>query len=97
MKRLFLLIVALLLLAFGITFAMHNTEPAQLNYYFGSIQAPIALIVVLALAAGAILGVLASVFMLMAQRHRLGRLQRKLEMCEQEIRNLRQIPLQDKH
>lgn len=97
MKRLFLLILFFILFALGISFAVHNAEPAQLNYYFGTMNAPLSLIVVCALAVGALLGVVTSVVLVFGQRRKVSRLQRKLTMCEQELRNLRQIPLRDKH
>lgn len=97
MKRLLLLILFLVLFALGISFAVHNAEPVQLNYYFGRIVAPLSLVVVMALAAGALLGVITSVVLVFGQRRKVARLQRKLSMCEQELRNLRQIPLRDKH
>lgn len=97
MKRLLLLIISFLLLVVGVSFAVHNAAPAQLSYYFGTISAPLSLIVVVALFAGAVLGVMTSMMMVLAQRRKVSRLRRKLEVCEQEIRNLRQIPVRDKH
>lgn len=97
MKRLLLLIVSLLLLAIGVSFAVHNAEPVQLSYYFGTVSGPISLIVVVALFAGAVLGVVTSLVIVLAQRRKVSQLRRKLEVCEQEIRNLRQIPVRDKH
>lgn len=97
MKRLLLLILFFILFALGISFAVHNAEPVQLNYYFGATVAPLSLIVVIALAAGALLGVITSVVLVFGQRRKVARLQRKLAMCEQELRNLRHIPLRDNH
>lgn len=97
MKRLLLLILFFVLFALGISFAVHNAEPVQINYYFGSKVAPLSLVIVIALAAGAVLGVITSVVMVFGQRRKVSRLQRKLSMCEQELRNLRQIPVRDKH
>lgn len=97
MKRLLLLIITLILVALGISFTVHNAEPVQLNYYFGTISGPLSLVVVLALAGGAVLGVGTSLILLLAQRRKMAGLRRKLTMCEQEIRNLRHMPLRDKH
>ena len=97
MKRLLLLLLSLCLVAIGISFAVHNAEPVQFNYYFGTVTGPLALFAALALALGAVLGVLTSLFMVLAQRRKVSKLRRKLELCEQEIRNLRQMPLHDKH
>jgi len=97
MKRLLLLILFLLLLALGISFAVHNAELVTLNYYFGAISGPLSLIVIIALAAGAVLGVSTSLLLVFSQRRKVARLQRKLNTCEQEIRNLRHLPLRDQH
>lgn len=97
MKRLLLLILFLLLLALGISFAVHNADPVTLNYYFGSITGPLSMIVVISLAVGAVLGVGTSLLLVFSQRRKVARLQRKLNTCEQEIRNLRHLPLRDKH
>lgn len=95
MKRLFFLVLALLLLVLGITFAVQNAVSVTLNYYFGSLTAPLSLIVVLAIAAGASLGVVTSMLLVFGQRRKVARLQRKLQMCEQEVRNLRHLPMRD--
>lgn len=97
MKRLLLLILFLLLLALGISFAVHNADPVTLNYYFGSITGPLSMMVVVSLAVGAVLGVGTSLLLVFSQRRKVARLQRKLNTCEQEIRNLRHLPLRDKH
>lgn len=97
MKRLLFLIISFLLLAIGVAFAVHNAEPVVLNYYFGTISGPLSLVVVLALFAGALLGVATSLIMALGQRRKVSQLRHKLEICEQEIRNLRQIPVRDKH
>lgn len=97
MKRLFFLIVFLLLLVFGASFAVHNSDTVQLNYYFGSVTGPLSLVVVLAMSIGALLGVVTSLIMVLGQRRQVSRLRRKLEVCEKEIRNLRQLPMSDRH
>lgn len=97
MKRLLLLILFLLLVALGISFAVHNSEPVTLHYYFGAISGPLSLVVVIALAVGAIFGVTTSLLLVFSQRRKVSRLQRKLDTCEQEIRNLRHLPLRDNH
>lgn len=97
MKRLLLLILFLLLLALGISFAVHNADPITLNYYFGSVTGPLSMVVVISLAVGAVLGVGTSLLLVFSQRRKVARLQRKLNTCEQEIRNLRHLPLRDNH
>ena len=95
MKRLIALILFIAVAALGLSFAVLNSAPVQFNYYFGSLEAPLSLIVVLAIACGAILGFIASLGVALTQRREVARYKRKANLAEQEIRNLRQIPIKD--
>jgi len=97
MKRITLFILLLILAVLGIGFAVLNAEPVPFNYYLGSTEAALSLIVVLALALGALLGVIACLGLIVRQKRHNIRLRRKAALCEQELQNLRQIPIQDKH
>jgi lipopolysaccharide assembly protein A len=68
-----------LLFVFILLFAMKNTDPVMLKFYFGqSWQAPLALLLFLALVFGAVLGLLAGLERLFAQRREIVRLQQEL-------------------
>ncbi|NOX75185.1 MAG: DUF1049 domain-containing protein [Gammaproteobacteria bacterium] len=95
MKRIFLFVVLFLVALLGLSFALMNADPVGLSYYFGSIQAPLSLVVVLALALGAGLGVLASLGMLVNQKRELARLRRSEKMAATEVKNLRSLTLKD--
>jgi len=95
MKRLFAFLVSLIVIVFGLSFAVLNAQPVRLNYYFASAEAPLSLIVVLAVAAGAILGVFSSLAMVLGSRREVHRLQRKVHLTERELKNLREIPIRD--
>ena len=97
MKRLVLIVLFILLIALGMSFATLNAHPVRLNYYAGVTEAPLALITVLAVAAGALVGIFASLVIILSQRRENSRLRRRIALCEQEIRNLRHIPITDKH
>jgi len=96
MKRILLFAVLLLVAILGLSFALMNAEPVALSYYFGKIQAPLSLVVVLALALGAGLGVLASLGLVVAQKRELARLRKAEKMATREVENLRSLPLKDK-
>jgi len=96
MGRLLATIVALFFIAAGLSFASLNSEPVELKYYLGATQAPLALVIVLTLAVGAVLGVLASLGIILNQKRRIGKLQRTVSVHEKEIRNLREIPIKDR-
>ncbi len=97
MKRLLFLIIILLLVLFGLSFASLNPEPVALRYYFGSLELPLSLLLSLVLAFGALLGMLVSLSLWLREKRRCAHLQRRVRLNEKEIRNLREIPIKDSH
>jgi putative membrane protein len=97
MMRLFTNILLLMVALLGLVFALLNAAPVTLDYYFSSLQAPLSLVVVLAVVAGALLGVLAMTGMVLRQRRELSRLRKSIKLAEKEIFNLRSLPLKDTH
>mgnify|MGYP001816862726 FL=1 len=97
MVRIVYLIIFLILVIFGIVFAVLNAEPVELNYYFGSKEVALSLILVLAMIVGAILGVIASASMIISNRREVVKLRKSVELAEKEVANLRAIPIRDNH
>ena len=97
MKRIITFVLLLLVSLLGLTFALMNAEPVQLNYYFGSIEAPLSLVIVIAIIVGAALGVLASTGIVFGQKRELAKLRKSKKLAEQEVSNLRSLPLKDSH
>ena len=97
MVRILYLFIFLVLVIFGIVFAVLNAEPVKLNYYFGSKEVALSLILVLAMIAGAILGVIASASMIISNRRVVMKLRKSVELAEKEVTNLRAIPIRDNH
>ncbi len=97
MVRIIYLFIFLVLVIFGIVFAVLNAEPVTLNYYFGSKQVALSLILVLAMIVGAILGVIASASMIISNRREVLKLRKSVELAEKEVTNLRAIPIRDNH
>ncbi len=97
MLRIFYLLLFLLLVVIGIAFAVLNAEAVEFNYYFSSRQVPLSLILVLAMFSGAVLGVLASMGLIIRLKREALQLRRNAELAEKEIANLRAIPIKDKH
>ena len=97
MLRLVYISLALLVIIFGIVFAVLNAENIQLNYYLGSIELPLSLVLVLAMILGAILGILASLSFIIGSRRSASKLKRSVEVAEKEIVNLRNIPIKNDH
>ena len=95
MKKIILFIVIFILLFVGVSFAVLNADEVQLNYYFGQMQAPLSLIIVMSLACGAALGMLASLSMIIRLKHEQGKLTKSVKLAEKEVENLRSLPLKD--
>ncbi len=97
MKRIIFLVVFLFVSVIGLSFALLNVEMVKLNYYFGTITAPLSIVVAVSLAVGALLGVLASMGMALGLKRETIRLRHNLKIAEKELENLRSLPLKDKH
>lgn len=97
MKRIITFVLLLLVALLGLTFALMNAETVQLNYYFGNVQAPLSLVIVIAIIIGAALGVLASTGVVFGQKRELAKLRKSKKIAEQEVSNLRSLPLKDTH
>lgn len=97
MVRLAYIILSFVLLIIGILFAVFNAEPVSLNYYFGIQQLPLSLAIITALILGAILGFIATTGFILKLKRENARLKKMAELADREIKNLRSIPIKDKH
>ncbi len=95
MARIVTLVIFLLMLIAGLFFGLLNADPVSINYYWGQGAIPLSLLMAMMLIFGALLGVLASLGMVIRLRHQLGRQKRQLRDREKELSNLRAIPLKN--
>jgi putative membrane protein len=96
-KRLFALLIGLIVVAFGLSFAMLNPAPIALDFYLGRLSLPVSLWLVLALALGAVIGMLAAAGILMRQRWQIKRLRREASRHREELSELRKLPIRNAH
>ena len=69
MKRAFYIVVGVIVILFGVTFAFHNKQNVDVNYYFGlSWNGPLALALLAAMVIGVAIGFLSSVRALLRDR-----------------------------
>ena len=87
----FLLSVLILTL----TFTTINVHDVQVNYYVGSQQVPLALILGATLISGALLGALVMMLPIMRLKLKSSKLRRKIRTNEKEISILRTLPLKN--
>jgi putative membrane protein len=95
MIRFLYIVFLILVIAFGVTFAVENAEHVQFNYYTGTIEIRLALLLAYAILLGAILGVVASWFIVIRLKRELRGLKRSEAVAKQELRNLRAVPIKD--
>jgi len=90
--KVLLLLLVLVVAAF---FASLNPGEVMLHYYFGSIELPLAILLVATLGVGLLLGLFVGFGLFLRAKRDQVRLQRKARLAEQEVNNLRAIPLKD--
>ena len=95
MVRLLGLFLLIVLAVFGLSFAALNADPVSLNYYFGYRDIPLSMVVVLSLAAGAAVGVLVSIGMILRLKQQLGGLRRRLYAAEKRADQLHILPAKE--
>ena len=96
MYRLLKVCFVIVIIFFGLIFHLKNDQLVELNYYVNTVPVSFSLVIVLTLCVGAILGVLASLPVLLKLKHENAKLVRQVKMTEKEINNLRVIPVRDK-
>lgn len=95
-KTLVAAVVGLLILAVGILFTVHNTEPVSIDLVFFTLpEATLSLWLILAFVAGGFCGVVLSSLTIIALKTRLSRAQRKVTSSREEIDRLRAMALKE--
>ncbi len=97
MKRIIAFSILVIFAALGLGFTVLNADPVLVRYYFGSMSLPLALLVIASFIVGALAGVAASVGYALQHRREVGQLRRRVDVAEREVRNLRAIPIKDRH
>lgn len=96
MKRVFYLIVIVITLLFGATFAFQNRQEIELSYYFGlHWRGSLSLALLAALTLGVVVGYLAALRMVLRMQRQLVHARKEVRQIEQEVMNLRALPIKD--
>lgn len=88
-------VIALALVLVTVAFSILNSEMVHINYYFGIMALPLSVTLVLTLAIGGLVGILASLFLIIRVKFENRSLKKKVKLAEEEIINLRSLPLKD--
>ncbi len=96
MKRLLYFLLGIIVMFLGLSFAFKNAQVVALNYYFGlQWESPLSLMLLATLAVGVVLGFVASLGMVLRMQRQLVRARREIREIEQEVMNLRALPIKD--
>ncbi len=94
--RIFTYLFIIIIVLAGLTFACLNAQPVAINYYVGVAHPPLALLLALALGFGCLLGLSIGLIAYLRLHFSNRRLRSRLQATEQELNNLRTMPLQDR-
>jgi lipopolysaccharide assembly protein A len=95
MSRIAKLILVFIILMIGLTFHLKNNQLIKLNYYVDVIDIPLSWLVVIVLIIGSILGLLASLPIIVKLKRDKMILKKQIKNSEKEINNLRVMPIKD--
>jgi uncharacterized integral membrane protein len=96
MKLFLYLILFTVVVAFALTFSLKNPQVVTLYYYPDlSVTAPLVIVLLVTLLLGAVIGLLVSWGRLLKKQRELGRARREVKKLDQEVQNLRSLPLKE--
>lgn len=95
MSRVISLVLIALCVLLGLAFAVVNAKPVELNYFIATREVPLAMVLVLSIVLGALMGFVFSLGMVIRLKRETYRLRRQLQVAGQEVVNLRTIPIKD--
>ncbi len=96
MKRFLYGCLILAVLLIGVTFTAKNTQLAEFNYYLGvHWTTPLSFMLLTTFTVGIVFGLLACLAMLARMQRQLLRERRENRQLEQEVNNLRALPIRD--
>jgi putative membrane protein len=96
MKRILYVTAALAAVFFGTTFAIRNNQVVQVSYYFGfEWSGPLSIALLVTFILGVLLGYAASLRTTVRMQRQLVHARKEIRSVEQEVRNLRALPIKD--
>jgi len=95
MRRILTISLFITVFIIGAAFSAINTLPVNINYYLGSISAPLSVVIVISIVTGILIGAAIIYSASLRVRYENRRLNKKLNIVEQEIDSLRILPIKD--
>lgn len=97
MKRAIFSIILFLLVMIGVLFARLNAGAVVFDFYFSQVNISLALLLYVALAIGVMLGLTISLHLALRAKREASKLRKRLALSEQEVKNLREIPIKGQY
>jgi uncharacterized membrane protein YciS (DUF1049 family) len=97
MKRALFVIFLLVIALSASILTQLNLEQVEFHYYFGDVATSLSVLLLLTFFCGALFGLLLTAGLAISARSEKRQLSRRLQLREQEIRNLREIPIKGRH
>ena len=91
-KRIIYSILFIVVLVCGLLFFVKNNQLQAVDYIIGSVELPLSILLLTSLAIGAVLGIIATVPLILRLNHQKSRLEKQVKLSEKEINNLRTLP-----
>lgn len=93
--RIVMLVIYILLVIIGVSFAALNAASVEVNFYFKMVSMPISVLITIMLGIGILIGFILFIGRYCRLKAECYRIKNQLKLTEKEIKNLRSIPLQD--
>lgn len=87
--RIFSFIFAIILIFFGITFALLNATPVKLNYYIGTASLSLSLLLIIAVGFGILIGFIVALGAILKLKKKNYHLKNRVQQLEKEIVSLK--------
>lgn len=95
--RIIMLIIYIMLIIVGVSFAALNATSVAVNFYFKTVSMPISVLMTIMLGIGILVGFVLFIGRYWRLKAESNKIKNQLKLTEKEIKNLRSIPLQDQH
>ena len=95
MIRIFLYLVSVLIVIFGLTFAILNSQAVSINLYVRTYTFPLSILLIFSLGLGFILGLLILLVVYTKLKIENKRIKNRVKIAEKEINGLRSIPIKN--
>lgn len=83
--RIFSYLIAIVLILFGLTFALLNASPVKLNYYLGTATLSLSLLLIITVGLGILIGFIFSLIPILKLKKKNYHLKNRVKQLEQNI------------